>query len=462
MKYFILILSLFSICCTPKLQPVSIQAPQRYIYSIQPNEDSMSLQENWWIMFGDTTLNRLITTALAKNNNLQQAVSRIEEARASLRSARSPFLPSFTLGRSASVGGNGNGDITQQYILEPAMSWEIPLFGSLKHTTTAAIADIEYAKWQYRGVKLSLSAQVATTYFTLLQYRRDLDIAKQSARLRQMSAVLIDSLFVRGMASGVNREQAYNLFYTALVDVPLYERAVKQTLLSLDVLMGQTPDSTSYATTAYSPITDYKPIHIPAGVPADLLYRRPDIMSAYEQLVTAAAQTKLARVARFPNFTLTGEGGLVSDDIKEIFSSNSWLWNLLLSMSQPLYKFGALRSQERAAVERYNQALYAYRESFLTAVADVEDALISISTYRVESERYRELIASNRRIADLTMSLYRNGLTAYLDVIDAERTLYNSQMEYSNIIAQQYINYINLCKALGGGYAAYYEQQRFD
>ena len=449
MRTIAIISTLLLLGCTPKLQRAVIEAPERYIYTTVVG-DTVVLQQQWWQMFGDTTLNRIVTTALAKNKNILQAISRIEQSKAALRSARSQYLPSVSLGRSAGVQGNGS--IVQQYIVEPIVSWEIPLFGMLKNNTDIARADIAYAEWQYRGVELSLAAQVATTYFTLLQYRRDLDIARRSAHLREMSAVLIDSLFVRGMASGVNREQAYNLLYTAQADIPLYERSVKQTLLSLDLLMGKSADSTAYTTTSATLITDYKPIYIPTGLPSELLYRRPDVMSAYQQLSAAVAKAKNARAARFPSFALTAEGGFTSADIGKLFTKGSWLWNALLSMTQPIYNFGGLRSGERVAIEQYNQALYAYQQSFLQAVSDVENALLSISTYRAESERYRELVESNKRIAELTMSLYRNGLSAYLDVIDAERTLYNSQMQYSNIVALQYINYINLCKALGGGY----------
>ena len=367
-----------------------------------------------------------------------------------MRSARSAFLPSFTLGRT--VGLSGGGGFAQQYAIEPAVSWEIPLFGSLRHATTSALADIEYAKWQYQGVRLALAAEVATTYFTLLQYRRDLDIAKRSSQLRKESAVLIDSIFVRGMATGVNREQAMNLLYTAEADIPLYERAVRQTLLSLDVLLGSNPDSLAYNATVGTLITDYTPIEIPAGVPSDIITRRPDMMSAYSALVSSAADVKSARVARFPSFTLTGEGGVVSDDIKKLFHADSWGWSVLLSFAQPIYNFGALKSREAAAVERYNQSLFAYNQCFIEALEEVESALVSIATYREETKKYSQLVQSNAKIAKMTTALYNNGLSAYLDVIDAERTLYNSQMQYSNIIAQQYINYVNLCKALGGGF----------
>lgn len=444
----VITLSLAIMGCNPHLQPATVSIPDKYIYAT--SSDSITISPEWWTIFGDTTLNRLINQALEANQNIAAAAARIEQAKANLKVARSAFLPNFTLGRSAGVSGNGS--IKQQYIVEPAVSWEIPLFGSLRATTAQASAEVEYANWQYSGVQLALSAEVATTYFTLLQYRTNLDIAIESSRLRKETATLTDSLFVRGMASGVNHEQALNLLYTSQADIPNYERAVRQTLLSLDILLGKSPDSTAYATTSARFIDDYIPFDIPAGVPSDILYRRPDVISSYMSVLSAAASAKLARIARFPTFTLTGEGGFISDDITKLFTAGSWNWNALLSMTQPLYNFKGLKAREQGAVEAYNEAVANYRQSFLEAVKDVESALVSISAYREQSAKYKELVRSNAKIAMMTSALYDNGLTAYLDVIDAQRNLYNSRLQYSNIVAQQYINYVNLCKALGGGF----------
>lgn len=448
MRQIVIIFALLLVACNPKLQQPTIVVPDNYLYG--GCRDSIAIEDDWWKIFGDTVLNRLVAEALASNYDLQSAVSKIEESKANMKVARSKYLPSFDFGRSAAVS-QSDGDVVQQYVLEPYMSWEISLFGSLKATTTIAKADVEYAEWQYKGVKLSLAAEVATTYFTLLQYQRNLNTARESFRLRQQTAVLVDSLYVHGMATKLNREQAYSLLYTAEADIPLYERAVAQAKLSLNVLMGQEPKPLDYITNDNVISTKYIPIAIPTGVPSDLLYRRPDVMSSYVMLKSAAASAKLARVERFPTLALTGEGGLISGDISKLFTKGSWAWDVLLSLTQPLYRFGALRSGERAAVEQYNQALIAYRQSFLTALSDVDTALVAISTYREQLERYHLLVAANEQINRLTNQLYLNGLSAYLDVIDAERTLYNSQMEYSNLIATQYINYVNLCKALGGG-----------
>ena len=444
----IITLPLCFVGCNPHLQPATVSIPERYIYAT--SSDSITISSEWWTMFRDTTLNRLVSQALEANQNIAAAAARIEQAKANLKVARAAFLPNFTLGRSAGISGNGS--VKQQYIVEPAVSWEIPLFGSLRATTAQASAEVEYAKWQYSGVQLALSAEVATTYFTLLQYRTNLDIAIESSRLRKETATLTDSLFVRGMASGVNREQALNLLYTSQADIPNYERAVRQTLLSLDILLGKTPDSTAYITTSARLIDDYIPFDIPAGVPSDILYRRPDVISSYMNVLSAAASAKLARIARFPTFTLTGDGGFISDDITELFTAGSVNWSALLSMTQPLYNFKGLKAREQSTVEAYNEAVANYRQSFLEAVKDVESALVSISAYREQTARYKELVRSNAKIAMMTSALYDNGLTAYLDVIDAQRNLYNSRLQYSNIVAQQYINYINLCKALGGGF----------
>lgn len=449
MKQIVIIFALLLIACSPKLQQPGVVAPKQYLYCGMV--DTTSISKKWWEIFADTTLNSLISIALQSNYDLQSAASKIEEARANMRSVRSKFLPSFDLGRSASISGNGSGSVTDEYILEPYASWEIPLFGTLKATTEGAKANVQYAIWQYRGVELSLAAEVATTYFTLLQYQRNLNTARESSRLRKQTAVLVDSLYVHGMATRLNREQAYSLLYTSDADIPLYERAIAQTKLSLNLLLGKAPEPIDYIIDDNILSTKDVNIEIPVGLPSDLLYRRPDIMSDYSALTAAAADAKLARIERFPTLTLTGDGGVVSGDITKLFAKGSWVWNAMLSLTQPIYRFGALRSGEKAAVERYNQAVIAYRKDFLAALSEVEKALVAISTYRVQLERYRALVNANSDINRLTKELYLNGLSAYLDVIDAERTLYNSQMEYSNLIASQYINYINLCKALGGG-----------
>jgi multidrug efflux system outer membrane protein len=406
-------------------------------------------------MFGDTTLNRLVARALMQNKNIEIAASRIEEARHNLVVTRSQYLPSISgaisaEGKYESVTDN----IAQTYKILPQASWEIPLFGSLRHATKGAKAAIDYEVWQYRGVRLALEAEVATSYFTLLQYRQDLSIAKRSSELRREMVTLIDSLYLYGFASGVNLEQAQSLLYTAEADIPLYEKAIAQTLLSLATLTGDSPESfmnigieNSRAIT-----NDYRPYDIAIGVPSDILHRRPDVMSAYYTMQQSAAAVGLARSARLPSITISLSGGTATEKVSKLFSSKGWMADALASLAQPIYNFGGLRRRELAAREAYKQSLLAYEQSYIEALSDVESALVAITSSREELLRYAGLVKSYRNIAIKTYALYRNGLSGYLDVIDAERSLYSSQMQFENLVAQQYINYINLCKALGGGY----------
>lgn len=441
--------------CNPRLAAPQLITQREYIYGAPFSHDSIRLDNEWWKMFGDTVLNSLVVRAIERNKNIEIAASRIQEARYNLVATRSTYWPQFSAVRSAEGRYESATDkIVQTYKIYPEASWEIPLFGSLRHATRGAKAAIEYEVWQYRGVRLALEAEVATSYFTLLQYRQELKIAKRSSELRREMVVLIDSLYRYGFASGVNLEQAQSLLYTAEADIPLYERAIAQTLLSLATLTGDNPsllkDVGNSDSTAIT--NDYRPYDIAIGVPSEILNRRPDLMAAYYTMEQSAADVGLARAARLPSITLTLFGGAVTDRVSRLFSSKGWVADAMASLTQPIYNFGGLRNKERAAHEKYRQSLLAYEQCYIEALSDVESALVAITSSREELLRYAGLVKSYRNISIMTYALYRNGLSGYLDVIDAERSLYTSQMQFENLVAQQYMNYINLCKALGGGY----------
>ena len=336
------------------------------------------------------------------------------------------------------------------------MSVPVAVLGAVLFIGVSHLLNAFYVNDIYMQISLvmliGLAAEVATTYFTLLEYERDLAIARQSCALRRESAALIDSMFRYGMSDGVALEQARSLVYTAEADIPQYRRAVAQTRLSLDILLGETPRRTDSAGAGLRLLTDYRPADIPVGLPSELLERRPDIMQARYDMLAAAAEVGIARGNRFPSIALTAKGGAASNSIKGLTSANPWAWDALGSLTLPVFNFGRLRRAEQAAMERYTQSALTYEQTVLTAFSDVEQALVAITTYRRQTERYGELVLANDRIAAMTQALYRSGLSDYLDVIDAQRSLYQSQMEFVNLVAQQYINYVNLCKALGGGW----------
>ena len=410
--------------------------------------------ERWWELFCDTTLDALVEQALANNRDVAVAAARVQQARANLKTVRAQYLPQ--IGAEATAEGEYTPEtkIVQSYAVEPTLSWELSLFGALRNAKRAAKAEIAASEWALAGVRLSLAAEVATTYFTLLEYERDLSIARQTLRLRRESAALIDSMFRYGMSDGVALEQARSLVYTAEADIPQYCRAVEQTWLSMGILLGETPSRAQLSGAGLQLLTDYRPADIPVGLPSERLKRRPDIREAHINMLQAAAQAGQARSARFPSISLTAKGGVASSSIKGLTAANPWAWDALGSVAEPIFGFGKLRNAERAAMAAYTQSAKTYEQTVLTAFADVEKALVAIATYRSQTERTGELVLSNDRIATMTRALYRSGLSDYLDVIDAERSLYQSQMSHVNLVVQQYINYVTLCKALGGGWTA--------
>ena len=429
--YLTLIFALACAACTPRFYPPKVDVPDGYLYGEGFPRDTAALASDWWRLFGDTVLDNLVQRALENNRDVAVAASRVEEARQNLGVVRAQFLPQVGIGVTAEGEYTPQTKIVQTYAVEPSLSWEIALFGQLRNAKRAARAQIASSEWALRGVRLSLAAEVATTYFTLLEYERDLAIARRSCTLRRESAALIDSMFRYGMSDG---------------------GAVAQTRLSLDILLGETPQAADSTGSGLRLLADRHPADIPVGLPSELLKRRPDIMEARYNMLQAAANAGVARGARFPSIALTAKGGIASNSIKGLTAANPWAWDALGSLTQPLFAFGKLRRSEMAAMERYTQAAKTYEQTVLTAFADVEKALVAIATYRTQTERSCELVVSNDRIATMTQALYRSGLSDYLDVIDAERSLYQSQMELVNIAAQQYINYVNLCKALGGGW----------
>lgn len=438
--------------CMPNLQRPVVNPPAAYRYAEAMNQDTLSIAPRWWELFGDTTLNRLIERALANNRDLWTTAARVEEARENLRITRATYLPELDFEVGASATYNDATKITQRYTVEPTLSWEISLFGALRKTTEASRAAIASAVWNYRGMALSVAAEVATTYFTLLQYERDLMIATRTYALRRESAALIDSLFHYGMSSGIDREQALSQLYAAEVDIPRYRSAIEQTALSLNLLLGDTPKDYGQWGIGSELLTDQQPESLAVGIPSELLQRRPDIIASFYDLQQAAATVGVRRAARFPAVTLTAQGGIGGNSIGDLSASNPAIWSAAGSLVEPLFAFGKLRSAERAAIEAYNAAAATYEQTVLAAFIDVEKALSTIRSAKIETERYAELVTSYQRIDEMAHALYRNGMVDYLDVIDAERTLYTAQMQYVNLLAQQYINYVSLCKALGGGW----------
>ncbi len=458
-------------CAVSLPQTEGVEIPASYIFA--PTEEPAAgdgfAGDRWWEIFGDTTLNRLITTALANNRNLAVATSRVTQARQQLAVARAGQLPTIDANLSAGATYPESGTphtIQQSYSIGGTLSWEIPLFGTMRLTRDAEWHSYLATEWGYRATMLALTAQVATTYFEWLQYARSLEIVRRSYALRLEAQQKIDSLHTYGFSSGVDLEQARTLTATAAADIPSYERSEIQTNLALNTLLGEPPRLLPAPTYDIElpgerspegeplPAGLQGPTRLPdevrAGHPSDLLEHRPDVMEAWHTMASAAANAGLAHAARFPTIPLTASGGIASSALKDLFRGNPFDWSATLSLTEPLLGYGRLRRAEQIAIEEYRQSVLSYEQTFLSALSEVENALVAIRTYRDQTARYAAIVESYRRISDKVNRLYFDGLADYLNVIDAERNLYSSQLQYIQLLTNQLNAYIDLYRAIGG------------
>ncbi len=438
--------------CNPVLQRPTVTIPSQYLYGGDYSQDTLAVGREWWRIFGDDYLNTLEEQALANNNNIEVALSRVEQARLQLSATRAEFLPSFAVGLSIDGKYDNVDKYTINYDIGPSLTWEFGMAGRLKHSSGAARAAILESEWAYRGTVLALTAEVATTYFTLLQYERNLEIARQTYTLRTESAALVDSMFRYGMSSGIDLAQAQSLVFTAATDISQYERALAQTRLTLNTLLGEPPVEKDDAGAGLNLLTDFMPIDIPIGLPSDLLHRRPDIMEAFYTLVGSGEKVGIARAERFPSVAMTITGGIASDKLKGLVTGMPFVWGATRTLTQPLFAFGKLKRNEEIARQAYLQSIATYRQTVLEALAEVEQALVGIKTCNTQTERYADLVLANSRVARMTRALYDGGMSDSFNLNDAERSLYNSQQQLIDLVAQQYINYVTLFKALGGGW----------
>ncbi len=447
--FTLLIATLFCFSCMPHLSLPDVDIPSEYIYGDVATEDSVG--GNWWLIYNDDVLDSLERHAIMRNRDIAVAALRIESARYNLAAARSTFLPSVNAEVMAESEYKTLQGESHEFVLQPTVSWSVSLFGALRNTKREAQADLLSAVWARRGVLLSLTTEVAKAYFTILQYQRSLDIAQRSHRLRVESAALMDSMALYGASSDLERNQANSLVYTAAADVAQYSRALVQARLSLTTLLGENPEASQ--DDIYGELTlESMPSAIPAGIPSELLRRRPDIMESYYAMNAAAARVGIARSNRFPSISITGSGGVFGSTVKELFADGYWKWGATGGLVQPLFNFGGLRNKERIARVVYDEAVLDYEQTIMSALEEVESALVAIDTYRIQAERYVQYVKANGRIAELTKALYAMGMYDYMDVISTEQTWYELQLQLSEIVAQQYINYANLVMALGDGW----------
>lgn len=444
----------------PDYERPELELPASYVQSVEEGESFANVP--WWELFDDPALEELIRVALEHNQDLGVAVSRIEEFRGLFGITRADQFPTVDIvGTGARSGlsensfpGNlpgGVGDgLAETYRLSADVFFEVDLFGRLRRSTEAARAELLAIEETRRAVTISLIASVASTYMTLRDLDQQLDISRRTAATRAHSLGIIEARFEKGTVARIDVNQAEIQLTIAEAAVAAAERQVAQTENLLAVLLGRNPGP---ITRGVSLAGQVMPPSIPAGLPSELLQRRPDVLAAESQLAAQTARIGVAEALRWPTLSLTGSLGLESNELSELTESGSDYWSAGAGLLAPLFNAGRNRSRVEVERARAEQALLGYEQTVLRAFREVEDALVAVRTYRDEHAARRRQVEAARSAATLSRARYDGGVTSYLEVLDTERSLFNAELAESQTLRLYYTSIIALYKALGGGWS---------
>lgn len=448
-----LLLLLIAGCAVgPDYQLPELEVPDQFR---EQSDENVSLANvDWWGIFQDAELKRLINVALQQNNSLAIATARREEARAFYGFSRADLYPRVDIAGSAERGNSieqfvpGAG-IQNNYSLGADLRWEVDLFGRIRRSNEAALAELMAAEESRRGVYITLIADVANAYFLL----RDLDarraIAGRTLETRRNSTNIIRERFRQGTVPMLDVNQAEIQEADAAADLALYDRQVNQAENLLNVLLGRNPGGIKRG----DPLVDQPlPPAVPAGLPSELLKNRPDISEAAQLLAAQTARIGVAQALRWPSLSLTGSAGYFSNEASDLFNGDNSIFNLSANLFQPLFNAGQNKARVEVEVARTEQLLNQYELTVLQAFREVEDALTAIRTFRDESAAREMQSRAARNAAMLSRARYDGGVTSFLEVLDSERSLFAAEIAASAARRERLTAVVDLYRALGGGW----------
>ncbi len=429
-------------------------------------------ERRWWTAFQNDELTGLIERALGQNHDLQRAVARIVEGRASVMTAGAGLYPQLNLQGSYSnieiskntLAGLGLATGRQpgpQVFAAPGtnfdlwngaadLRWELDFWGRIRRGREAADAEAAAIQQDARAIALTVISDVGQSYFRIRELDEQLDIARRALALRQDTLQIVQKRASVGLASDLDVKRTEVLVAESAGQIPELVRLRAVELHRLEVLMGATPGSLLMEAKLLRRIV-VQPA-IPVGLPSQLLERRPDILEAEATLMAANARIGQARAYFFPSVSITGQGGLQSADFANWFTGNSWNYSIGPSVTLPVFLGGTNVARLDAAESRYRQLLESYRQTILVAFREVADFLVSIDARSEQLIKQREQVAAARTASELAEIRYRKGLVNYLDVLDAQRTLLAAEMQVVQTECMRLSDMVGLFKALGGGW----------
>ncbi len=459
----------FGCAVGPDYQPPKTKMPEAW-HSLK-NGGAMPVSQasgdpvpsvEWWQSFQDPTLTALVQMALSANLDLKQAEARIRQARAARVAAGAPLWPQVdgsavyqkSQGASETTGGGiaTVGPVRELFQVGLDAAWELDIFGGRRRELEAAGADLRAAVEDRREVLITLAGEVGTNYLNLRGFQQQGAIARQNLEAQKKTAEITHKRFAAGFVSRLDVVNADAQVATTQAQIPLLESAAQAAIYNLGVLLGKEPAvlAKELATPAAIPPT---PPQVPVGLPSDLLRRRPDIRRAEAQLHAATARIGVAVADLFPRFSLTGTLGLSASEAAKLGNlSTSKFWSFGPTVIWPVFAGGRLRAQVEVQTALQEQALLSYEKTVLTALKEVETALVAYAKEQEHRQALVNAVHHNRQAVELATRLYVAGRTDFLNVLTAQRSLYVNEDALTQSTRTVGTTLIALYKALGGGW----------
>ncbi|HQR53722.1 MAG TPA: efflux transporter outer membrane subunit [Burkholderiales bacterium] len=440
----------------PKYERPQVDPPSAWR---TPDAEGGSLAElAWWQLFQDEALRALIQIALAENRDLMIASARVEQARAQAGVVNSALFPQ--IGASGSAARERYSELTYPKLPEPftnndftlsaGAAFEVDLWGRLRNASAAARANLLATEDAQRTVYITLVSDVAATYFQLRAFDQDLEVAIRTRDTRAESLRIVQSRYDRGIASELDRAQAQRQYEGAVAAIPLIEQQVAQTENALSILLGRNPGAIVRGIAlAQQPL----PPAVPAGLPSSLLEQRPDLQAAEQGIVQANAQIGEARALYFPRITLTGDFGYASKSLSDLFTGPARIWQGAAGFTVPIFDAGRIDSTVDLAQAKQREAILHYQQSVQQAFREVDDALVAYRKTRASRDAQVRVVDAANRAFKSADKRYLHGVSSYLDVLDAQRELFNAQLALTRTQLGELVAVVQLYRALGGGWS---------
>ena len=412
----------------------------------------------WWEGFGDSVLNNLIQEALKENRDLKIAAARVDQYLGALDTTRSQFFPQISGTAAVSRQKDtetgpvpfpaGVSSIYNTHQVYLSVSWEIDIWGRIRRATEAARADVLGSEEGRRAVILSLATSVANGYLTLRALDRQLEIARDTEKAYAETLRLFNLRHQYGTISRLELSQIESQYESARQAVPQYQILIAQQENFLSALIGRNPGTIPRGRT----IDELGPLGIPEGLPSTLLERRPDILQAEQNLVAANARIGQAKALYFPTISLTGILGSASAELSNLFTAPSTIWSVGAAAAGPIFTFGGISGQVKQAEAFQQQTFFQYLQTVQNAFREVDDALVGTLKGRERLSAQGRQIDALKNYARTARLQYEGGTANYFLVLDADRSLFNAQLNYVETQSSVLTSLVNVYKALGGGW----------